>query len=822
MIKKRQIKMRAVQGNTNRVAVNAGIAALLLFFAVPCFAGYGNQQQPVRKHTISGYLRDSLTTENLIGATVHLPSGSLGTSSNRYGFYSLTLPEGEVEIVYSHVGYATRVHSFTLRSDTVISLSMNGALWLDEVEVTASKADRIQDRTQMSAIHVHPAQVKALPALLGEVDVLKVLQLMPGIQSGGEGSSGLYVRGGGPDQNLILLDGVPVYNASHLFGFFSVFNADAINNIELLKGGFPARHGGRVSSVIDINMKEGNSQQFHGEGSLGVVAAKLTLEGPIVKDRTSFIVSARRTYIDLLARPLIKAMNEGSTTNVMAGYYFYDLTAKINHRISSRDRIYLSAYMGDDKFYVDTDNENDDYSVSRFKNSAGLKWGNITAAFRWNHIFTNRIFGNTTLTYSRYRMNIFSKLWETDPLTNTEQYYGMDYLTGIEDLSGRMAFDYLPSPNHYVRFGGSLIYHVFNPGAIGMTAEIPIDFGGKKIFTYEYDVYAEDDIRLGDRLKTNVGVHWSAFSVRGRFYHVLQPRMAARYLLTDELSVKASYSRMAQYVHLLTNSNLGLPTDLWVPTTDLLRPQRSDQVAAGIAHNFRGYELSLEGYYKTMRNVIEYKEGASVFDVHNQWEDKVLQGEGRSYGMEVFAQKKTGTFTGWIGYTLSWSDRLFDDLNQGRRFNYKYDRRHDLSVVAVKRFGKRVEISGTWVFGSGGCITLPVGIYDAYTPFDVNAQMKDVIAYGERNGYRMAPYHRLDLSVSLIRKKRWGERRWIFGAYNVYNRKNPYYMDIETNTRYDGSPYSSVPDGGGVARQYRYMQISLFPVIPSVSYQFKF
>jgi hypothetical protein len=780
---------------------------------------------PAQKYTVSGYMRDSLTTENLIGATVHVRAGSSGTSSNQYGFYSLTLPSGEIELVYSHVGYTVKTHSFTLSGDTVIDVNMSGALWLEGVEITAVKQGRVQEHTQMSAVNIPVSQVKSIPAFLGETDILKVLQLMPGIQSGGEGSSGLYVRGGGPDQNLILLDGVPVYNASHLFGFFSVFNTDAVNNIELLKGGFPARHGGRVSSVIDISMKEGNSKQFHGEGSVGIVASKLTVEGPIINDRTSFIVSGRRTYIDLLARPFIKSMNESmdSDTYVMPGYYFYDLTAKINHRISSKDRIYLSAYIGDDRFSVDTE-INDDYDYSgNFKSEGGLSWGNITGAFRWNHVFTGRLFGNTTLTYSRYRMNIFSKIWETD-YEQTERFYGMEYRSGIEDWSGRIAFDYLPSPNHYIRFGGSAIYHIFNPGAIGVTTEImPVNFGGQKINTAEYTLYAEDDVRLSSRMKINAGLHLSAFSVRGQVYQSIQPRISARYLLIGDLSAKASYSRMAQYIHLLTNSNLGMPTDLWVPSTNILNPQLSHQVAAGVSHSFKDeYELSIEGYYKTMDNVIEYREGASVFDVHRSWEDKMLQGEGRSYGIELFAQKKTGAFTGWIGYTVSWSDRRFDELNQGRRFSYKYDRRHDISIVAMRSFGERVELSGAWVFGSGNCITIPVGIFHTSNPFNPDTPQIEVLEYGERNGYRMAPYHRLDLSISLIKKKRHYERRWVFGVYNAYNRRNPYYIDIEENTRNDGfRPESSIPSGS-VMKQYRYRQISLFPVIPSISYQFKF
>jgi outer membrane cobalamin receptor len=758
----------------------------------------------------------------MVGAAVYNRDGK-GTSSNRYGFYSITLPAGEVSLMYSYVGYVTQTYEFVLNRDTVINAGMIGALQLKEVEVTAAQTNRIQETTQMSALSVPVSQIKSIPALLGEVDVLKVLQLMPGIQSGGEGSSGLYVRGGGPDQNLILLDDVPVYNASHLFGFFSVFNADAINNVELLKGGFPARYGGRVSSVIDVGLKEGNTQHFHGEGSIGVVAAKLTLEGPIVKDKTSFIISGRRTYIDLLARPFIKAANESADiSDVMVGYYFYDLTAKINHKISSKDRIYLSAYMGNDKFYAEMEETTAAYSS---KVHSGLLWGNITGAFRWNRIFTNRLFGNTTFTYSRYRMNIYMKEWETETMNDirNERYYGMDYRSGIEDWSVRMAFDYLPSPNHYIRFGGNATSHTFNPGSIGATSEqIPISFGGRKIHAYEYSLYAEDDIRLTSRLKANAGLHWSAFSVRGKLHNVWQPRFSARYLLTDALSAKVSYSRMAQYIHLLTNSNLGLPTDLWVPSTNILNPQLSHQTVAGVAWNVKGaYELSVEGYYKTMDNVMEYREGASAFDVHHQWEDKILQGEGRSYGVELFVQKKTGTFTGWVGYTLSWSDRRFDDLNGGRRFSYRYDRRHDISAVAVKRFGERVELSGTWIFGSGNCITVPTGIFDASDPFNPDTQL-DVLEYGERNGYRMAPYHRLDISISLIRKKRWGESRWIFGVYNAYNRRNPYYIDIDERTYHEGNPTSSRQDDYQSYTQYRYKQVSLFPIIPSISYRFKF
>ena len=790
-------------------------------------------QNASRKYTINGYVTDASSTETLIGASVYNKDNYSGTSTNQYGFYSLTLTEGAYSIVFSFVGYEMQTVDLDLRNDTTININLTGITHLREVTVVASKADRIQEKTQMSSISLPIAQVKSLPAFLGEVDLLKTLQLMPGIQSGGEGTSGLYVRGGGPDQNLILLDGVPVYNVSHLFGFFSVFNADAINSMEIIKGGFPARYGGRVSSVLDINMKEGNNQEFHGEGAIGLVASRLTLEGPIWKDRTSFIVSGRRTYIDMLAKPFIAWVNsQNDREKISLGYYFYDLTAKVNHKFSDKDRIYLSAYMGDDKFYVNSEDEYDSgvgYSY-KMKSENELKWGNITAAFRWNHIFTNKLFGNTTLTYSRYRFLTGMEYDETyrgndglNPISE-ESYYMSKYTSGIHDWSGKIAFDYIPSPNHYIRFGGNVIYHTFSPGAM-QTREntVSTETGASKMNSLEYTAYVEDDIRITPNLKVNAGLHWSAFDVDNKFYNVIQPRISARYLLTPQLSAKASYSRMAQYIHLLTNSSIGLPTDLWVPSTGLLKPQKSDQVAVGLAQNFREqYEISFEGYYKTMNNVMEYKEGATFFEINDNWEDKILQGDGRSYGVELFAQKKTGSFTGWIGYTLSWTDRQFDELNGGKRFFYKYDRRHDLSIALMKKFNDKIEMSATWVFGSGSWTTLPTGLYELGNPISgqqegyygyyFGSQYKN---YGERNGYRMSAYHRLDVGISFIKQKKWGERRWVLGAYNAYSRSNPFYVEIREHHNYNNFGYYD-------SLKFKLVQTSLFPIIPSVSYQFKF
>jgi len=793
---------------------------------------FGAFAQRAPRHTISGYVTDSLSSESLIGATVYDKTNMTAASTNRAGFYSLTLPEGRVELVYSYMGYRTQVFHFQLYRDTVINLNLAEGHHLQEAIVTA--ALRTGERSQMSLISMPIAQIKSLPAALGVTDVMRALQLTPGIQSGNEGSTGLHVRGGSPDQNLVLLDGVPIYNTSHLLGFVSMFNGDAINSMEAYKGGFPARYGGRVSSVLDISMKEGNMQKFRGEGAIGLLWSNLTLEGPIVKDRTSFIVSGRRTYADLLMRPALGALSSmaedpGSDAHInmqgeisKAGFYFYDLTAKINHKFSDESRIYLSAYMGDDKMYGigKYKYEHDNIISGTDKMDFSMQWGNFMTTLRWNYVITNRLFVNTALAYSRFRDNFSRKndreqthsvSGQTVPVHNFSELRN-NY--GIQDRSGRIAFDYIPSPNHYVRFGAGAIYHTFNPGRVSLRDTTGSrDFGASKRYAWEYSVYVEDDIRLTERLKTNVGLHWSAYGMGDSFYNVWQPRISTRYLISPQLSAKASYSRMAQYVHLLTNNAGGFPRDLWVPATELLRPQKADQIALGFVHNHReDYEISLEGYYKTLTNVLDYREGSSFLNIDEDWEQKLLQGTGRSYGMELFAEKKSGSFTGWAGYTLSWSDRHFDELNDGKRFPYKYDRRHDFSIVLmqrIKREKRDIDVSITWVYSSGNCITLPVGVFDVNHPILTGAASGltyQYIEYGERNGYRMEPYHRLDASLSFIKQRKWGESRWVWSVYNAYNRKNPYHINIEK-------------DRWG---EFRFMQYSLFPIIPSLSFRFKF
>jgi hypothetical protein len=764
-----------------------------------------------QKHTISGYIKDVSNGESLIGASVFNIKSQQGTTTNNYGFYSITQPIDSIYLRVSYVGYETSTIKFFLRRDTTINVELSSGTQLKEVEIMGS-AEEIQESTQMSSIDVPIEQIKAMPALLGEVDVLKVLQLLPGVNGGTEGSSGLYVRGGGPDQNLILLDGVPVYNASHLFGFFSVFNADAINHVELIKGGFPARYGGRLSSVIDINMKEGNLKQFKGEGSIGLIASRLTLEGPIRKNKSSFIISGRRTYADLLARPF---MNK----DAVGGYYFYDLNFKVNHKFNDKNRIFVSTYLGDDKAFAETREtyniRNDQNQIEKrqfLEHRFDLGWGNRTTALRWNTALSNKLFCNVTATYSRYQFSTIGEEFEKMlSASDTVRSHGkFDYHSTIRDYALKMDFDYLPLPNHYIRFGGQAIDHLFTAGVLSVfqTDEIDTTVGPSPIRGKEYFAYLEDDFKVSDRLKLNVGVHASGFYVQDNFYHSIQPRFSARYLLSNDISLKASYAQMTQFIHLLTNAGLGLPTDLWVPVTPSNGPEKSWLSAVGAAYNVnKVYELSIEGYYKKMSGLIEYKDGASYLNVESDWQSKVETGEGTSYGAEVFLQKKQGRLNGWIGYTLSKTDRTFEDINNGKTFPFKYDRRHDVEIATTYELRPNKNFSLTWVYGTGNAVTIPQSSYlQNANDDDYDYGYESNRYFNDRNSYRMRAYHRLDLSYTTTKKKKWGERSWSFGVYNGYSRRNPFFIDLET-------------DGKG---RKRFVQYTLFPIIPSIAYRFKF
>ncbi|HTE29739.1 MAG TPA: TonB-dependent receptor [Chryseolinea sp.] len=765
-----------------------------------------------QEFTINGTVRDDLSGESLIGATIFNPRSHQGATTNNYGLYSLTQTRDSVTLHISYVGYKPSSIKFLLTKDTTLNIGLSNGTLLQEIVIQETATDKIQESSRMGTIDVPIEQIKALPAFMGEVDVLKVLQLLPGVQAGSEGSSGLYVRGGGPDQNLILLDGVPVYNASHLFGFFSVFNADAINRVELVKGGFPARYGGRLSSVIDITMKEGDSKKIRAEGSIGLVASRLTVEGPVgKKNNTTFIVSGRRTYIDVLASPLIRLSTKGDER---AGYYFYDFNAKINQRINEKNRVFLSLYAGNDKAHADS-RYSDNFESQSYdsEDNLGLRWGNMTTALRWNSIINKKLFSNVSATYSRYKFEVSADSRETttEGDSATTDFFKSKYVSGIRDFALKADLEYLPSPNHYIRFGAQVADHLFSPGVLNYRSTDVADstFGSFEKKTHEFLLYLEDDFLITPSLKVNAGLHASGWLVDGKMYSSLQPRVSARYLLSPQFSLKASYAKMSQFIHLLSNAGIGLPTDLWVPATAKVGPENSYLTSVGAAYNLNNqYEFSVEGYYKNMKGLIEYKDGADYLNIENDWQTKVEIGKGNSYGLEFFLQKKTGKFSGWIGYTLSWTNRTFDNINEGKTFPYRYDRRHDIKIAAIYEVKKNNQFSLTWVYGTGAAVSLPQSHYQQIQPMLYPSAFDDasIDYYGGRNSFRMRAYHRLDLSFTTTKKMKWGERSWSFGVYNAYNRKNPFFI-------------GRTDSGFG---QMKFVQYSLFPIIPSISYRFKF
>lgn len=772
-----------------------------------------------QSYTISGYVFDEESGESLISATIYLPDEGLGTVSNIYGFYSLTHGEGIKKIDFSYIGYETKSIELNLQRDTSINIYLGSSVTLDEVEIVAEKNVDAPSNVQMSQVNVSVAQIKKTPMLLGEVDVIKAIQLLPGVQSGSEGFNGLYVRGGSPDQNLVILDGVPVYNISHLFGIFSVFNADALKNVNLIKGGFPAQYGGRLSSVLDIRMKEGNLKKFEGEGSIGLISSKLTLQGPIVNDKTSFLISGRRTYADVVARPFIKKANNNSEdTEVDPTIYFYDLNAKLQHVINDNHRLFLSGYFGQDKF-------NFKLTEDELESSGGINWGNRIGALRWNWKLSDQLFANTTLTYSNYDLDITSAFKDVEVNQTTE--FSSKYLSGIEDYAARLDIDYIPNPNNYIKFGGGVINHSYDPGAIALNfvadaTNIDTLIGTTNQKSTELYAYLQDEITLG-KIKANVGVHFSGFDVDDTFYTSVQPRIGLRYLVNEDLSIKASYTQMAQYINLLTSEALLLPTDLWVPSTARIKPQTSWQAAAGVSATVsENFNLTVEGFYKKMNNVLSFNEGASfIAALDGDWQDKVSQGVGEAYGAEFLLQKKEGKLTGWIGYTLAWNTRQFDNINFRKKYPFRYDRRNDLSIVLSYELNDRITFSGNWVYGTGNAVTLP--IYDVPTEvyrFTDNRgnQSEDFNYYSginEKNSFRMSDFHRLDLGVSFHKKKRWGERTWVIGVYNAYAHNNPFFMYVDEDYNFDPN----------TQREYitkTFKEIAILPLIPSVAYNFKF
>ena len=783
-----------------------------------------------QNHTLSGYVKDAKTGEALIGVSIFVEKESKGVSTNVYGYYSISLNAGQYEVKYSYVGYSSIVKTVQFSDHVRLNIELSESQdILDELVVEAKQSDENTKGTQMGKIDLSMDKIKTIPAFMGEVDVLKTIQFLPGVSSGGEGNTGFYVRGGGPDQNLILLDEATVYNASHLFGFFSVFNADAIKNVSLIKGGMPSNYGGRLSSVLDITMKDGNYKSFQADGGIGVIASRLTLQGPIKEDTASYIISGRRTYIDVLAEPFIPETSPSKGS----GYYFFDLTAKLNWRLSDKDRLYLSSYFGRDIFSF----QNKDLDFN-FK----VPWGNATASLRWNHLFSDKLFVNTTGVFTDYNF----------AFEGGSNGFNFRLGSGIRDLNFKQDYTYYHNSLHNIKFGWNYTFHRFVPSSLSASSG-DVEFttiDEVKIFGNEYAVYFQDDWDVNENLKINIGFRLSAYQHIGPFtryyknpnsgatdsttnysnfesiktYFGPEPRFSARYLLPDNSSFKFGFAHNYQYIHLASVSSVSLPTDLWFPSTEQVKPQVGTQYSIGYFRNFlkNNYEASVEVYYKDLNNLIEYKENSFPEDnLNNNVDNQLTFGNGYSYGAEFFIKKRTGDFNGWIGYTYSKTMRKFDAIDNGEWFPAKYDRRNDLSLVGQYQISDRVNIGAVFVYATGNAISLPERRW-----FSLE-ENRIITVWSKRNQYRLNPYHRLDISLTIdskpykeklnaetnkvVKVKKKVTSSWNFSVYNAYNRANPYFIFFD----FSGDPLQGTAEFGA-------SQVSLFPILPSVTWNFKF
>ena len=772
--------------------------SLLFFFS---FTWYSYSQ------TISGTIKDKNTGEDLSFALVYIKEGNKGTSSNAYGFYSITLnpsdlEEGKVTLVVSFTGYKKIIKVIELTKNITLDLRMeSSSTKLKEFTVEAEAKEEMEElkSTEMSRDNLKMEEMRTLPSLGGETDILKIAQLLPGVQGGGEGSTGMFVRGGDADQNLVLLDEAIVYNVGHLFGFFSVFNPEAIKDMTLLKGAFPSQYGGRLSSVLDITMKNGNDSKFHGSGGVGLLSSRLTLEIPIKKKNGSLLIAGRRTYIDQVFKLI------GATLP----YYFYDLNVKANYQITKKDRIYYSLYFGKDVLSFEERNlENEPDSSENFGGiDFGFKLGNWTNTLRWNHVFTPKLFSNIALINTNFNYEINGDIGSNR----------IRISSNVIDIGTKIDFDFFKSPEQKIKFGGAFINHVFRPNIVTTTGNISELLGssrGVKQVTQEMALYGNMEHELNPKYKISYGLRITGSTVKGKFYTGLEPRVAGRMMLNEKSALKVSYSRMKQYMHRVSSSTVTLPTDLWYPITKNIQPQISDQIAAGYNYLFqkKSIMITAEVYYKWLQNLIQYKEGASLI-LNNDFENELLQGTGDAWGFELMVKKERGKFTGWISYTLSWATRDIDELNGGSKFWAKYDRRHTGSIVASYKLSKRWAASAVWVYQTGSRFTAQNGQY--FMPNSTLTGVDVVPIYTARNAVQMSASHRLDLNFVLngrenrlfgAKKKRKLVGEWHFGCYNTYNYAQPYRVNI-------------VPtESGG----YKYEQPGLFGFIPSVAYNFKF
>lgn len=778
------------------------------------FAGLVQGQIAVK---IGGLTKESISQENINGVTVFYKEKKQSVLSNDVGFFSLNVNAGDTAtLIFSHTSFESKTIRFLFVKDTFFVVSLFPATKeLQEIKVQATNLNN--ENADLGVVSIPIKTLAKIPSLFGEKDLIKAIQLLPGVQTGSEGNTGYYVRGGGEDQNLILLDGTTIYNISHLFGFFSLFPADAIKNVELIKGGFPARYSGRLSSVLDIKLKDGNKQKIQGNISAGLLSSKISIEGPVKKSKSSFMITGRRTYIDLLAKPFLQSNNNKN------GYNFYDGIAKLNFILTQKSNLSISVYGGRDNYSatVKEVNQSNNQIVSKATSRSGMQWGNFTAAIKWNMIVNSKMSFNQSLNYTRYnyKTEYVSEVKDIDGNSIPQKSYAYLFESSVGEISYKSEIDWFVSDKAKIKSGIGYSHQLFTPSSALLrsnnnglpvaerrsSGNTPADLG---LF------FVEGIFSLNHRIQMNVGLHNSLYAINSKSFFSIQPRLTGKYLMNEQSNLQGSFSYIVQPIHLLTNNGPGLPVDLWVPATKNVPPQRAFQYSFGyLIKPKTGYEVSIDMYYKVMQRVIEYAEGANFINSADDWEKRVETGNGISYGAEFFLQKKAGMFTGWIGYTLSWSKRKFDNLNNGNWFWYKYDHRHDIKLVFIYEPSIKFDLSFNFVFNSGNKVTIPDIVYTGlqngfpqnYAGFmlDVNSQI--ILNSSSRNNFNFKTYHRSDISFNFNKEKKRGTRTWNISVYNIYSRRNPYFYYLKENS-----------NGNLTLTQF-----SLFPILPSVSYQFK-
>lgn len=753
---------------------------ILIILSWPCFS----------QNTLSGYVFDSSSQEELIGATIYDQNTKKGTATNVFGFFSFTTTQDTLNLRISSIGYKTQYVQIPLTENTRQHFTLiPTSKELEAIEITGDRflVEEEVRSLEMGVFNLTPKEALTLPTIVGESDILKVAQLMPGITKGGEATTALYVRGGTDDQNLVTLDDATVYNLSHLFGFFSVFNTDALKNVKVIKGGFTADYGGRLSAVMDTRMQEGNQERFEATGGIGLLTSRLTLDGPLFNKKGSFMIAGRRTYIDQVL----------GLAGVDLPYFFYDLNAKASYRISERDRLYISSYFGDDVLKVRESETNEEDELEEL--TFGFNLGNFTTSLRWNHIYPNeKLFANFTLLQTRFKYDIEGDFVDNSLLIRSQ----------IQDIGLKGQWEYFRSPEDRIDFGVDAVIHRFRPNIVNTGGEIS-DFLRSRpanlIQTLEVALYGGREERLLPKLTAYYGLRLSSAWVQSASYLGLEPRLNFNYELRDLVSLKASYSVMRQYMHRVSSSSVVLPTDLWYPVTKQVQPQVAQQWSSGVFIGLPKEKLSLsiEGYVKASDQLIEYREGARLL-LNDNFEEELVTGNGLSYGTEILIRKRTGRLNGWIAYTLSKSTRTFEELNNGNTFPARFDRRHDISLVGTLDLSERVAFSWVWVYTSGANFTAQTGQYIA--PGTTTNEVIIVPIYTARNAVRLSPTHRLDLNFIIKSKpKKRFQSEWQFSIYNFYNRAAPYRIEVDFN-----------------GRAFQYVQPGIFGFLPSVSYNFSF